>query len=65
MRHSMIAAPLALAATVIAGGNETAPVEYTTQIVTSFTTYCPGPTTLTHGGSTYTVTEVNTRRKPH
>jgi len=35
-------------------------VTYTTEIVTAITTYCPGPTTLTHGGSTYTVTEATT-----
>jgi hypothetical protein len=35
-------------------------VTYTTEIVTAITTYCPGPTTVTHGGSTYTVTEATT-----
>ncbi|KAF4976275.1 hypothetical protein FZEAL_7043 [Fusarium zealandicum] len=33
---------------------------YTTQVVTAITTYCPGPTTLTHGDNTYTVTEATT-----
>ena len=52
-------AALALAAGVSAsypiGGNAT----YTTEIVTSYETYCPGPTTLTYGQSTYTVSEVS------
>jgi hypothetical protein len=33
-------------------------VEYTTEVVTAFTTYCPTPTTFWHAGVTYTVTEV-------
>ncbi|GAB7344106.1 hypothetical protein MBLNU457_2008t2 [Dothideomycetes sp. NU457] len=35
-------------------------VTYTTQIVTSFTTYCPSPTTITTNGKTYTVTSATT-----
>jgi len=50
-----VAAALALASTVAAGYNAT-----TTEVVTSFTTYCPEATTLTYGGSTYTVTEATT-----
>lgn len=38
-----------------APGNATATAE-----VTHFTTYCPSPTTFTHGSSTYTVTEATT-----
>jgi hypothetical protein len=34
-------------------------VTVTTVVVTSYTTYCPGPTTFTQGSSTYTVTEVS------
>lgn len=53
-------AALALAAGVSAsypvGGN----VTYTTEIVTSYETYCPGPTTITYGQSTYTVSEATT-----
>jgi hypothetical protein len=49
------AAALAFASTVAAGYNAT-----TTEVVTSFTTYCPEATTLTFGGSTYTVTEATT-----
>lgn len=38
-------------------------VSYTTETVTAYTTYCPGPTTLTQGSSTYTVTEVTLSAK--
>jgi len=38
--------------------NET--VVYTTEVVTAYTTYCPGPTTIAHGTKTYTVTEATT-----
>jgi hypothetical protein len=60
MQYSVVALA-ALVATVSAGGyyNETTPV-YTTEVVTSYETYCPGPTTITHGESTYTVTEATT-----
>ncbi|OWT42909.1 hypothetical protein VFPPC_17898 [Pochonia chlamydosporia 170] len=34
----------------------TANIVYTTEVVTALTTYCPAPTTLTHGSKTYTVT---------
>ncbi|KAL5344634.1 hypothetical protein ACLOAV_010326 [Pseudogymnoascus australis] len=33
---------------------------YTTQVVTAYTTYCPVPTTISHGNKTYTVTEATT-----
>jgi hypothetical protein len=33
-------------------------ISYTTEIVSEVTTYCPAPTTITHGEYTYTVTEV-------
>jgi hypothetical protein len=36
----------------------TAPV-YTTEVVKSYETYCPGPTTLTYNSKTYTVTAVS------
>jgi hypothetical protein len=32
----------------------------TTEVVETLTTYCPGPTTLTYGDKTYTVTEATT-----
>ncbi|KAI0456910.1 hypothetical protein F5B21DRAFT_501910 [Xylaria acuta] len=35
-------------------------VTYTTQVVTSYETYCPGPTQITYGTNTYTVTEATT-----
>jgi hypothetical protein len=35
-------------------------VVYTTEVVTAITTYCPEPTTVTYGESTYTVTEATT-----
>ncbi|SMR53535.1 unnamed protein product [Zymoseptoria tritici ST99CH_1A5] len=36
-----------------------APV-YTTEVVSSYETYCPGPTTLTYASQVYTVTEATT-----
>ncbi|KAK7969452.1 clock-controlled 6 (CCG-6) [Apiospora saccharicola] len=35
-------------------------VKYTTEVVNQYTTYCPGPTTITHGTKTYTVTAPTT-----
>lgn len=35
-----------------------APAQYTTDVVTAYTTYCPEATEITHGGQTYTATEV-------
>ncbi|KAI1167785.1 hypothetical protein F5B18DRAFT_402849 [Nemania serpens] len=35
-------------------------VTYTTQVVTSYETYCPGPTQITYGTNTYSVTEATT-----
>lgn len=49
-----VAAVLAVAAGASAWEN----VTYTTEVVTAVTTYCPGPTEITHGGTTYTITEV-------
>lgn len=57
MRYSYVAAPLALAAGASAWGNGT--IEYTTEVVTAFTTYCPEATSFTHASSTYVVTEVS------
>lgn len=39
-------------------------VTYVTETVTALTTYCPGPTKVTHGGKTYTITEVRRRDGP-
>lgn len=48
-----------------AGASATYPVAanttaYTTEVVTSYETYCPGPTQITYGTNTYTVTEATT-----
>ncbi|KAF5019040.1 hypothetical protein F66182_8961 [Fusarium sp. NRRL 66182] len=51
------AAALAFAAGVAAHAKN---VTYTTEVVTAYTTYCPAPTEITHGGKTYTVTEATT-----
>jgi hypothetical protein len=59
MRFSTATAVAALAAGVSASYNYTAPV-YTTEIVTSYETYCPGPTTITYGSETYTATSETT-----
>lgn len=50
------AAVLAAAAGASAhyGGNATV----VTEVVTAYTTYCPGPTQITHGTQVYHVTEV-------
>ncbi|KAL9018766.1 MAG: hypothetical protein Q9185_003920 [Variospora sp. 1 TL-2023] len=52
-------ASAALVAGVAAHGHlyGTGQVEYTTQHVTSYTTFCPFPTTIVHGSSTITVTK--------
>ncbi|KJZ71071.1 Clock-controlled protein 6 [Hirsutella minnesotensis 3608] len=53
-----VAAVLAAAAGASAhyGGNATV----VTEVVESYVTYCPGPTQITHGDKTYTVTEATT-----
>jgi hypothetical protein len=56
MRTSTIAASAAFVAGALANSNGT--VSYTTEVVTAYTTYCPAATQITHGASTYTVTEV-------
>jgi hypothetical protein len=43
---------------VAAGVNAFQNVTYTTEVVTAVTTYCPEPTEITYGGTTYTITEV-------
>ncbi|ROT37716.1 hypothetical protein SODALDRAFT_340880 [Sodiomyces alkalinus F11] len=35
-------------------------VTYVTEVVSEYVTYCPEPTTITHGDHTYTVTEATT-----
>ncbi|KAG7288560.1 hypothetical protein NEMBOFW57_004913 [Staphylotrichum longicolle] len=53
------AALLALAAGAMALKNN-GTVVYETKVVTAITTFCPAPTEVTYGGSTYTVTEATT-----
>lgn len=55
MRYSNVAAPFAL----VAGANAWN-TSYTTEVVTSFTTYCPEATTLTQNSKAYTVTKDQT-----
>ncbi|KAK8089877.1 Clock-controlled protein 6 [Apiospora hydei] len=49
---------------VVSSGNGTTissqAVKYTTEVVNQYTTYCPGPTQITHGTKTYTVTAPTT-----
>jgi len=45
------------------GNNGTWGEVIVTDVVTSFTTYCPEATTFVHGESTYTVTEVRDARQ--
>ncbi|KID94614.1 hypothetical protein MAJ_09420, partial [Metarhizium majus ARSEF 297] len=52
-------------ASAIAGAHNnnttaTGHIVYTTEVVTALTTYCPAPTTLTHGDKTYTITSATT-----
>ncbi|KAG4287776.1 hypothetical protein FPRO06_05428 [Fusarium proliferatum] len=51
------ATALAFAAGVAAHAQN---VTYTTEVVTAYTTYCPGPTEIVHGDKTYTITEATT-----
>ena len=44
-------------AALVAGAS--ASYNYTTEVVTAYTTYCPEATTLSYGSKTYTVTEVS------
>jgi hypothetical protein len=60
MQYSIVALA-AFVATAHAGYyNETMKPVYTTEVVTSYTTYCPYPTEVVHGDKTYTVTEATT-----
>lgn len=54
------AAVLAIAAGATAQQTPGSNVTYTTEIVESYVTYCPGPTEISHGGKTYTITEATT-----
>jgi len=59
MRFS-VAASVVFAAVVSANSYSNGTDYTTTEVVTSYTTYCPGPTTIVEGGNTYTVTEATT-----
>lgn len=54
-----VAAVAALAVGVSAGTAHQN-VTYTTEVVTELTTFCPGPTEISHNGKTYTITEATT-----
>lgn len=59
MRFSVAAiAGLAAGAAAAVQGSSSAAVQYTTEVVTSYETWCPEATTLTHESNTYTVTTV-------
>lgn len=51
-----VALAAGVSATYPAAGN----VTYTTEVVTAYETYCPGPTTITYGQKTYTVSKATT-----
>lgn len=55
---SSILSLAALATGVLGYANVSSSVYYLTTTVTALTTYCPGPTVLTHGSLTSTITEV-------
>ncbi|KAK0635550.1 hypothetical protein B0T17DRAFT_612396 [Bombardia bombarda] len=44
----------------VAGAHAWSNVTYVTETVTAVTTFCPGPTEVTYGGTTYTITEATT-----
>jgi hypothetical protein len=54
MKFSAVAVLAAAAGAQAAYSN----VTYVTETLTALTTYCPGPTSIVHGGKTYTVTSV-------
>lgn len=54
------AAALVLAAT---GAMANKNVTYVTEVVSAYTTYCPGPTVISHADKTYTITKVRRIRE--
>lgn len=58
MKFTLATSVLALAAGVSAWSNDT--IVYTTEVVDTYTTYCPYATSFTLGTKTYTVTEATT-----
>ena len=59
MRYTAAAVAALAAGASATYSNATVPV-YTTQVVTSLTTYCPASTTLTFNNVTYTVKSATT-----
>ncbi|KAL8930804.1 MAG: hypothetical protein Q9208_000345 [Pyrenodesmia sp. 3 TL-2023] len=57
MRSFIASAALVAGVAATHGSNGTAPIQYTTEILTAYTTFCPAATQITHGAETYTVTE--------
>ena len=72
MRFSIAAVVAALAAGVLgqqgygypssssSSSSSSTPIQYTTDVVSVYVTYCPEATTLTYGSSTYVVSTVRT-----
>jgi len=56
MKYAVAAAALASGVAAFAANN----VTVVTEVVEVYTTYCPGPTEITYGSSTYTITEATT-----
>jgi hypothetical protein len=55
-----VAAILAAATGAFAHGHYNVSTSYTTEVVTAYTTYCPGPTIITHSDKVYTITSATT-----
>jgi len=60
MRFSTAVSALAAASSVSAYAYTNGTEFTTTEVVTSYTTFCPSPTEIVEGGKTYTVTEATT-----
>jgi len=60
MRFATIAAVFSVVAGASAAAVKNGTEYTTTEIVTSYTTYCPLPTTIVEGNKTYTVTKATT-----
>ena len=58
MRSTIISAAFVAGAVATTQTNETTP-EYTTKVVTAFTTFCPEPTQISVDGSIITITSVS------
>ncbi|CUS12715.1 unnamed protein product [Tuber aestivum] len=60
MRFATIAAVFSVVAGASAGVVKNGTEYTTTEVVTAYTTYCPGPTTVVQNNKTYTVTKATT-----